>query len=121
MMNDGNSLVQFALVGLALAIYLIDRHDITKLLNRLMARDYKEFQYFEHKYPNDVKAVEDIRKVENKKLEVVMENLKKSHEADQEAELAADDAWDSEEDELYGAKFVPGRKEKAGESVPLEE
>jgi hypothetical protein len=109
-MDNGNALVQLALVGLALAIYLIDRHDITKLLNRVMAKDYKEFQYFEHKYEKDVQAVEDVRAHDKKKLAVVLEQVKKANEDEQHDEDM--DAWDTEEDKLYGAHFA-GKNTKA--------
>jgi len=33
-----------------------------ELLNRLMARDYAQYRYFEDKWKPDLKAIEDIRK-----------------------------------------------------------
>ena len=54
--------VTFMLLAIFLFLTRRDhRKDITQLLNRLMARDYKEYQYYERKFDKDIKEEESIR------------------------------------------------------------
>lgn len=45
--------------------YVIDtmlaRRERSKLLDRLMARDYREYMYYDRKYPHDLKELELMR------------------------------------------------------------
>jgi hypothetical protein len=61
-----------------------------KLLNRLMARDYKEFQYFEEKYPKDVAEVEKLR-------EEARDERKKLDDEQELAEAAIDNLGDPDD------------------------
>jgi hypothetical protein len=48
-----------------LVLYVVNeafnRIERTKLLNRLMAKDYKEFKYYEDKWKGDLKEIEVAR------------------------------------------------------------
>ena len=70
------------LVGLVVlaGFYLLERFwhrkDITKLLNRVMARNYEEYEYYDKKYPRDLKELDNIREQENKIRETNLEELR---------------------------------------------
>jgi len=100
--NEG-LMVELALIALVVIHDLIWNRRFDKLLDRFMARDLKEFQYFQKKYDNDVQAVEDVRKHDKKKLAILTEQMKKDHEEEQRAALEEEDAFDAEEASLYQA------------------
>ena len=108
--------VMVALVALLLAIDFIWNRRFDKLLDRFMAGDYKTYKYFEKKYDNDIKAVEDVRDVEKERLKKVMATMaQEEKEAEEEP-----DAWDAEEEKLYAQKvaFKPaGEPEKDNEEI----
>jgi cell division protein FtsL len=62
----------------------LNRRDTKELLNRIMAKDYKEYEYFEKKYEKDVKEEENIREEARKeredfrKSEAIEEELKRA-------------------------------------------
>lgn len=49
-------------VGYGLFADIQNRRERTKLLNRIMARDYKEFEYFDKKFKSDVDEEVNLRK-----------------------------------------------------------
>jgi len=50
-----------ALLVLYVVSEAFNRLERTRLLNRLMARDYAQFQYYETKFKSDVAEVEKVR------------------------------------------------------------
>lgn len=50
----------FLVLIIAQAIWY--EHRQGKLINRIMAKNYEEFRYYEHKYPRDLKEIEKLRK-----------------------------------------------------------
>ena len=50
---------------------LLHRKDMSNLLDRLMARSFEEFKYYEHKFPKDVKiATKATEKMVEKEMSV---------------------------------------------------
>lgn len=58
--------IVIAVIALYAASEISHRLERAKLLNRLMARDYGQFKYFEDKWKPDLKAVEEARAAEVK-------------------------------------------------------
>jgi len=56
---------------------VFNRRERAKLLNRLMARDYAQFQYYETKFKKDVAEVEKVR-------DEAREERKEAKKADEE-------------------------------------
>ena len=87
-----------ALVVLALLVW-VAIHDAIwqkrtdKLLDRLMAGNFKEYNYYQTKYSKDVKEVEKIREDERAK-----ERTKPVPKTDEDAENL-EEAWSEEEQE----------------------
>jgi len=53
--------IVIALIVLYVVSEAFNRVERTKLLNRLMAKDYKEFKYYENKWKGDLKEIEKVR------------------------------------------------------------
>jgi len=53
--------IVIALIALYVVSEAFNRVERTKLLNRLMAKDYKEFKYYENKWKGDLKEIEKVR------------------------------------------------------------
>lgn len=51
----------YALLAWLIVSDFLNRHERTKLLNRLMARNYQEYEYYDKKYKGDLKEVEALR------------------------------------------------------------
>lgn len=56
------------------------RQDMKQLLNRIMAKDYKEYNYYEKKFDKDVEEEENIRDEAREERE----NLRKSQAIEEE-------------------------------------
>lgn len=73
------------------------------LLNRVMARNYEEFKYYEEKYPGDVKEVKGLReeaRIEREETKKEPLDEVKTKEFTQNLE----EDWDSEEMDLEKIK-----------------
>lgn len=59
------NLYSFLLIIIALlmvvGVYLLERRERRELNNRFMAKDYKEYNYYEKKFDRDVEEEENIR------------------------------------------------------------
>jgi len=53
--------IVIAVIALYVISEVFNRRERGKLLNRLMARDFAQFNYYETKFKNDVKEVEAVR------------------------------------------------------------
>ena len=53
--------ILIAVIALYVISEVFNRRERGKLLNRLMARDYAQFNYYETKFKKDVKEVEAVR------------------------------------------------------------
>ena len=68
------------------------------LLNRVMARNYEEFKYYEEKYPGDIKEVKGLReeaRTEREETKSTTEPLDEARAKEFAGNLEED--WDSEE------------------------
>jgi biopolymer transport protein ExbB/TolQ len=67
-----------------LVLYVVSemfhRAERTKLLNRLMAKDYKEFRYYQEKWPGDLKEIEKVRDETREELKEELKTAKKDGE-----------------------------------------
>jgi len=67
-----------------LALYVVSevfhRRETEKLLNRLMAKDYKEFKYYEDKWRGDLKEIEKVRDETREELKEELKTAKKEGE-----------------------------------------
>jgi len=75
---------------IAYILYKDIRHEarVEKLLNRFMARNYQEFNYFEKKYDKDIAVEEKVKDVQ----------IKTVIEAAEEAKAKAEELEATEED-----------------------
>ena len=75
------NLYEFLLVAIALLIavgvYLLERRERREILNRFMAKDYKEYNYYDTKFKKDVKEEEEINIEARKEREDFREDIKK--------------------------------------------
>lgn len=92
-MDHYSALVVLALLAWVAIHDAIWQKRTDKLLDRLMAGNFKEYNYYKTKYPKDVKEVEEIRKDER-----IKERAKPPVKADQDAEYL-EEAWSEEEQE----------------------
>jgi UTP:GlnB (protein PII) uridylyltransferase len=92
-MDRYSFLIVLAVIILTVVNDGIWRRWTEKLLNRLMAGNYKEYQYYEQKYAKDVKEVEKIRQDERVKAQAPS-----PAKTDQDAENL-EEAWSEEEQE----------------------
>lgn len=73
------------------------------LLNRVMARNYEEFKYYEEKYPEDIKEVKKIRaETREEREELKEEPLDEAKALEFEQHLEED--WNPEELDLETIK-----------------
>lgn len=75
----------------------------TKLLNRIMAKDYGEFKYFEERHKKDIKAVEKLREVE-------LKEERSSIPADKRAEVYAEGFEDFQPEDMDVDKLAEDLK-----------
>jgi len=75
----------------ALALYVISevfhRRERGKLLNRLMAKDYKEFKYYEDKWKGDLKEIATVREETREELKEELKTAKKEGEDEGDEDL----------------------------------
>jgi len=50
-----------ALLAWHVTEHLLDRKERRELLNRVMSKNYQEFEYYDKKYPTDIKEMEELR------------------------------------------------------------
>lgn len=58
---DGYSIGFMVVFGWYVISDILNRLERNKLLNRLMAKNYQEFEYYDKKYEKDLKEVESLR------------------------------------------------------------
>jgi len=67
-----------------LVLYVVNevfhRRERGQLLNRLMAKDYKEFRYYQEKWPGDLKEIEKVRDETREELKEELKTAKKDGE-----------------------------------------
>jgi hypothetical protein len=54
-------MIEYILIGVIVLQELAFWFERKKLLNRIMARDYEQFEYYDKKYNEDIKEVKKIR------------------------------------------------------------
>lgn len=71
-----------------LVLYVVSeafhRIERDKLLNRLMAKDYKEYRYYADKWKGDLKEVATVREETREELKEELKTAKKEEEADED-------------------------------------
>jgi len=60
-MNLFSFILILILIGVDAAFRLLEKKERQEFLNRFMARDYRQFQYFQGEYKKDLKEKEAIR------------------------------------------------------------
>lgn len=75
------NLYEFLLIALAMLIavgvYFLERRERREILNRFMAKDYKEYNYYDAKFKKDIKEEEEINIEARKEREDFREDIKK--------------------------------------------
>jgi len=78
------NIYEFLLIAIALllaaGVYLLERRERRELLNRFMAKDYKEYNYYEGEHKKDVKEKVKISKEARDERDVFREKQKMEEE-----------------------------------------
>ena len=66
---------------IAVGVYLIERKERRELLNRIMAKDLKEYSYYDRKFKKDIVEETKIEKEARQEREDFREDIKKTKDA----------------------------------------
>jgi len=112
----------YIISGVLAVIIAFQQIWITKLINRLMARNYEEFKYYQKKYPKDLKEMNKIRKEtrdeDQKKREEIEiqfhdpETIKRLERFDEEWGAEEIDAKKLEEQDMQEVEMTSNDMEK---------
>jgi len=96
-------LYEFLLIVIILVMmigfYLLERRERRELNNRLMARDFKEFKYYEKKFDKDIKEDEKIHAEARTERVEASKVLRDEYVSTQKTERDVADEIDAELDE----------------------
>jgi hypothetical protein len=88
----------YALLGWLIVSDLLNRHERIKLLNRVMAKNYQEFEYYDKKYEGDLKEVEALRdESRDGRVEEIQANEELEDKDNRKIMDAFDEDWANDE------------------------
>jgi hypothetical protein len=77
-----DNIFSFVILGVFIGFELLNYRRIEKLMNRIMAKDYAEFKYYEDKWKPDIKELKEVREETRELREKEELNLEKYDESD---------------------------------------
>jgi len=110
--------------GIMTVLYLLERFwarsDMEKMLNRIMARGFEEYQYYDKKYQTDLNELKKIRKEERKIRKYEEQDVFQDDSLDKEKKKKIQEVLDQfgsdwGEDEVDVEKVLEMEKERTGE------
>ena len=95
---------------------LLNRVERRKLINRIMARNYREFEYFDKKFQNDVKTTREAEKIMMQPEEVVPGQTEELTPEDRQFLRGMDEDWPEEVIDNKRLREVIGESKKYREN-----
>lgn len=108
-MKDMEGYIIYILLAYIIYRDIIYDHRLNKLLNRIMAKNYEEFQYYDKKYETDLKEVKALRdEAREERIEDIQQGLDEAENKEATRVINAfDEDWgESEVDKTKVADLI---------------
>ncbi len=99
-------------LGMIIGFYLLERKEREKLNNRLMAKDFKEYKYFDKKFDKDIKEDEKIHDEARTEREEAGKVLRKEYQDQPKKHKTEQDVAEEIDEELDEAIEEPTKADK---------